>query len=182
METHKGLRYFIGHNMETRNGRASTLIVSFDPETRRGVTQSGRIYELVAESGIDVNANFLWDAICAQSGESSRDVSSEYAQPGVVSHRPVAPFIAVLSFREMTGMLSASVPASHRIFEADDPLHLAELLFGAGVRQGYLRFADPGGIESQTGSVSLVRAMERRLNQLERGLPGDIDASTIPNS
>ena len=56
METDKGFRHFIGHNMETMSGRASTPIVKFDPETRRGVTQSGRIYELIAESGADFNA------------------------------------------------------------------------------------------------------------------------------
>jgi len=182
METDDECRHFIGYNVETGTGRASTAIVSFDPQTHRGVTQSGRIYELVAGSGIDGNANVLWDAICAQSGTSSRDVSSEYDQASLVSHKPVAPLVAILSSREMTGTLSASIPASRRMFEADDPAHLAELLFSAGVRQGYLRFADSGGVENQTSFVNLLRVVERRLNQLERDCFHDGDHSSIPDS
>lgn len=59
METDEGFRYFIGLNMETMSGRASTCIVKFDRETRRGVIGSGRIYELVGESGVDMQANYL---------------------------------------------------------------------------------------------------------------------------
>jgi len=68
METDEGSRYFIGYSMETMSGRASIHIVKFDPETRRGVTGSGRIYELVGESGVDTEANHLWAVTCAQVG------------------------------------------------------------------------------------------------------------------
>lgn len=177
METDEGSRYFIGRNMETINGRASTRIVKFDPETRRGVTGSGRIYELVGESGIDAKANHLWVVTCAQTGETSTDVSSEYDQPEIASQRPVAPFIAHFSYCGAPGRLSANVPATGQSFEARDPESQAELLFARGVRQGYLRLPDFGRIENQTEFVDLVRAIEHRLNQLERGLPRDAEGA-----
>ncbi|WP_144156031.1 hypothetical protein [Paraburkholderia sp. BCC1885] len=177
METEDGFRHFIGHNMETMTGRASTGIVKFDPETRRGVTGSGRIYELVGESGADTKANYLWAVSCAQAGMASMDVSSEYDQPEIMSLRPVAPYIANLFCDGSPARLSAKVPATGQSFEGQDPEDLAELLFAKGVRQGYLRLPDSDRIENWTEFVDLVRAVEHRLNQLERGLPRDADGT-----
>ncbi len=177
METDTGFRHFIGHNVEAMSGRASTPIVKFDPETRRGVTQSGRIYELIAESGVDKNANLLWDVICAESGMTSRDVSSEYDQNGIASLQPIAPFIAQLFHEGGPRCLSANVPATHQTFEAQNPEVLAELLFATGVRQGYLCLPDLDMIENPTEFADLVRAVERRLNQLERGLAPNVRES-----
>ncbi|MCA8162944.1 hypothetical protein [Burkholderia cepacia] len=175
METDKGFRHFIGHSMETMSGRASTPIVKFDPETRRGVTQSGRIYELIAESGVDSNANLLWDITCAQTGATSTDVSSEYDQTDIAFLQPVAPFIANLFYDVRLRCLSANVLATRQSFEPRNPDDLAELLFAMGVRQGYLRVPDFDMVENRTEFVDLVRAVERRLNQMERGLPRDTD-------
>ncbi|MGF6965751.1 hypothetical protein OKW43_002779 [Paraburkholderia sp. WC7.3g] len=176
METDEGFRYFIGHNMETMSGRTSTCIVNFDPETRRGVTGSGRIYELVGESGVDTKANYLWAVTCAQAGTSSTDVSSDYDQPAIASHRPVAPFVAHLFYEGGLGCLSAKIPATGQSFEVRDPEDLAELLFARGVR-GYLRLPHFDRTENRPEFVDLVRAVEHRLNQLERGLPRDADGA-----
>ncbi|RQV26099.1 hypothetical protein DF132_11290 [Burkholderia cenocepacia] len=175
METDKGFRHFIGYNMETMSGRASTPIVKFDPETRRGVTQSGRIYELIAESGVDFNANILWDITCAEIGVASTDVSSEYDQTHIASLQPVAPFIANLYYDAALRCLGANVPATHQSFEPRNPDLLADQLFAMGVRQGYLRVPNFDTVENRTGFIDLVRAVERRLNELERGLPRDAD-------
>ena len=177
METDEGYRYFIGHNMETMSGRASTCIVNFDPETRRGVTGSGRIYELAGESGVDTEANNLWALTCAQAGISSTDVSSDYDPPAIASHGPVAPFVAHLFYEGGLGRLGAKIPATGRSFELRDPEDLAELLFAKGVRQGYLRLSHFDSAENRSELVDLVRAVEHRLNQLERGLPRDADGA-----
>ncbi|MFM0732842.1 hypothetical protein PQQ52_20410 [Paraburkholderia sediminicola] len=174
METDEGFRYFIGHNMETMSGRATTCIVKFDPKARRGVTGSGRIYELVGDSGVDTAANYLWAVTCAQTGTSSTDVSSDYDQPAITSHRPVAPFVAHLFYEGGLGCLSAKIPATGQSFEVRDPEDLAELL-AAGVRQGYLSFPHLDRTENRPEFVDLVRAVEHRLHQLERGLPRDAD-------
>jgi len=177
METDEGFRYFIGHNMETMSGRASTRIEKFDPTTRRGVTGSGRIYELVGESGVDTAANYLWAVTCAQTGMSSTDVSSDYDQPVITSHRPVAPFVAHLFYEGGLGCLSAKIPATGQSFDVRDPEDLAELLFARGVRHGYLHLPHFDRTENRPELVDLVRAVERRLNQLERGLPRDADGA-----
>lgn len=177
METDNGFRYFIGHNIETMSGRASTRIVKFDQETRRGVTGSGRIYELVGESGVDMEANHLWAVTCAQADETSKDVSSEYDQPGFALLRPAAAVIADLLYDGRPEQLSAKIRGTGQTFEAQDPEELAELLFARGVRQGYLRPPDADRIENWAEFVDLVRAVEHRLNQLERGLPRGVDGT-----
>jgi hypothetical protein len=43
-------------------GRVSSPIQSFDPKTRRGVSRSGRIYELIGKSGyLEDNAEYVLD-------------------------------------------------------------------------------------------------------------------------
>jgi hypothetical protein len=57
-------RHFAGTKIERRggSGRVSTAIVSFDPATRRGVTESGRVYELVKQrSGLMLDADYTWN-------------------------------------------------------------------------------------------------------------------------
>ncbi|MGN8134603.1 hypothetical protein ACTJLC_07735 [Paraburkholderia sp. 22099] len=159
------------------SGRVTTFIVKFDPKTRRGVTRSGRIYELVGDSGVDAAANYLWAVTCAQAGTSSTDVSSDYDQPAIAFHRPVAPFVAHLFYEGELGCLSATIPATGQSVEVRDPEDLAELLFASGVRQGYLRLPHFDRTENRPEFVDLVRAVEHRLNQLERGLPRDADGA-----
>ncbi|CAN7465664.1 hypothetical protein [Paraburkholderia hospita] len=177
MEVDGQSRHFIGHNTEMNTGRASTRIVKFDPETRRGVTASGRIYELVGESGVDAQANLLWTVTCAVHEATSMDVSSEYEQPRIAPQRPVAPFVAHLFHEGGPGRLSVKIPATGQSFEVQDPEELAGLLFASGVRQGYLQPVNIDRIEDQSSFVALVREVERRLNQLERGLPRQADGA-----
>jgi hypothetical protein len=159
------------------SGRASTCIVKFDPETRRGVTGFGRIYELVGTSCIDAEANYPWAVTCAQAGTSSADVSSDYDQPEIASHRPVAPFVAHLFYVRGLGCQSAKIPATGQLFEVRDPEDLAELLFAKGVRQGYLCLPNFDRTKNRSEFVDRVRAVEQRLALLERGLPRDVDGA-----
>ena len=53
-------RHFVGWNMFDAEGRASTPIVAFDPVTRQGRTESGRVYELRGDPGYNADADYVW--------------------------------------------------------------------------------------------------------------------------
>lgn len=55
-------KHFSGTKVLDGHGKASTPIVSLDPATRRGVTESGRVYVLESSPGLEVNAACAWDA------------------------------------------------------------------------------------------------------------------------
>ena len=55
-----GNGYFVGTRADNGRGRVSTAIVEFDPERRRGRTQSGRIYELQGAPGYSSNGEYFW--------------------------------------------------------------------------------------------------------------------------
>ncbi|MDC8771784.1 hypothetical protein [Roseateles albus] len=55
-----GDRHFVGWNCTHHEGRASSKIVQFDPVTLRGVTRSGRVYELRGKPGHDRDAEHVW--------------------------------------------------------------------------------------------------------------------------
>lgn len=60
MQLPNGDRHFVGWNAGDREGRASTKIISFDPVTRCGKTESGRLYELEGQSGRDGDGMHTW--------------------------------------------------------------------------------------------------------------------------
>lgn len=51
--------HFVGQRPGWGEGRVSTPITSFDPETGRGITESGRIYQLVGPPGYDREADYV---------------------------------------------------------------------------------------------------------------------------
>lgn len=53
-------RHFVGWAWPSQEGRVSSKIVQFDVITRRGITQSGRIYELVGCSGNNPDGDYTW--------------------------------------------------------------------------------------------------------------------------
>ena len=55
-----GNAYFVGNRADNGSGRVSTAIVEFDPERRRGRTQSGRVYELLGAQGYSSNGEYVW--------------------------------------------------------------------------------------------------------------------------
>ena len=55
-----GNGYFVGTRANDGSGRVSTTIVEFDPERRRGRTQSGRVYELLGNGGYSSNGEYVW--------------------------------------------------------------------------------------------------------------------------
>jgi len=66
--------HLLGQNQLTFRGRMSTRVVSFDLETMKCKTQSGRIYQLDGASGFDGDAAYVWSQ---QWAGLSRDVSAQ---------------------------------------------------------------------------------------------------------
>lgn len=56
-----GSRHFSGWAVESREGRASSAIRAFDPISMRGVTASGRVYQLKGKSGWTADAECVWN-------------------------------------------------------------------------------------------------------------------------
>ncbi len=55
----KPSRHFVGYNGAGREGRVSSPIVTFDPATLRGITHTGRVYQLQGSSGINGDAEYV---------------------------------------------------------------------------------------------------------------------------
>lgn len=71
-------RHFIGYNSKNREGRVSTAIQEIDFATRRGVTRSGRVYELVGPPGHDPDGEWVWKNWARLNQVTSeRDVTAE---------------------------------------------------------------------------------------------------------
>lgn len=54
-------RHFAGQNITDQEGRASSAIVTFDPETGRGITESGRVYQLQGSTGFTGDGEYTWN-------------------------------------------------------------------------------------------------------------------------
>jgi len=70
-------RHFIGWNIDGE-GRVSSAIQYFDPDTMQGVTRSGRIYKLSGPSIWHRDAEFVWTRWCQINHvENQRDITLE---------------------------------------------------------------------------------------------------------
>jgi hypothetical protein len=52
-------RHFVGYNNAGREGRVSSPIIEFDPATLRGITHTGRVYELSGSPGLNGDAEYV---------------------------------------------------------------------------------------------------------------------------
>lgn len=78
-QTETGERHFVGYNVTEGEGRVSSAIVEFNPETKQGRTSSGRIYQLAGEPGFNGDAAYTWGRWCEINRVSEqRDVTEEY--------------------------------------------------------------------------------------------------------
>jgi hypothetical protein len=71
LETQKGSRHFVGNDVRDHTGRVSTAIQQFDPGTLRGVTSSGRVYQLVGPRGCSEDGRYIWERWCEVNGITS---------------------------------------------------------------------------------------------------------------
>jgi hypothetical protein len=75
-ELDNGDRHFCGLETLYREGRVSSRVVSFDPESRQGITRSSRCYELQGPPGDNQDALYVWDRWCTRNAiEEFTDVS-----------------------------------------------------------------------------------------------------------
>ncbi|HET7552358.1 MAG TPA: hypothetical protein VFK04_13800 [Gemmatimonadaceae bacterium] len=65
---------FVGYNLDDREGRVSSAIQSLDVTARRGVTESGRVYELVGEPGRDGDGEWVFSVWLRMFGTGRSDV------------------------------------------------------------------------------------------------------------
>ena len=54
-------RHFVGYNETEREGRVSSNIQEFDVVAMRGLTRSGRVYQLSGPSGTHPDASYVWE-------------------------------------------------------------------------------------------------------------------------
>lgn len=71
-------RHFVGALTSDDSGRVSSGIQQFDASNLRGVTRSGRVYQLVGRPGIGMDAEYVWNKWCSINNvTSARDVGAE---------------------------------------------------------------------------------------------------------
>lgn len=71
-------RHFVGTKTGDWSGRVSSRIEMFDAAALRGVTASGRVYQLKGPRGYSSDGDYVWSAYCRINGaRDCRDVSDE---------------------------------------------------------------------------------------------------------
>ena len=69
--------HFVGY--AEYEGRVCSAVQTYDPVTKRGVTQSGRVYELVGPSGYNKDAMYVWGRWLARLADPNiLDITDEY--------------------------------------------------------------------------------------------------------
>lgn len=61
-------RHFVGYSVGDRAGQISSAIQQFDLKTMRGITESGRVYQLLGLPGCNADADYTWSrwkSICS---------------------------------------------------------------------------------------------------------------------
>ncbi len=90
-------RHFVGAE-DFGTGRVSSAIQTFDAENMKGITRSGRVYELSGKTGMSSNAAYVWDIWKRRNSVTSWENVSDKIKDGmerpdesVVSGEPAAP-------------------------------------------------------------------------------------------
>ncbi|AIP30978.1 hypothetical protein DR64_2415 [Paraburkholderia xenovorans LB400] len=85
LETQLGSRHFVGIDVRDCTGRVSTAIQQFDSTALRGVTSSGRVYQLVGSQGCSSNGQYIWERWCIVNGITSyTDVTADVLVEGKI--------------------------------------------------------------------------------------------------
>ncbi len=78
----EGGRHFVGWCLESREGRVSSPILEFDPSTLKGVTSTGRVYQLQGPPGLDGDAEYVRNRWLSMYGNPTwTDVTGEIPVP-----------------------------------------------------------------------------------------------------
>ena len=69
--------HFVGY--ADYEGRVCSPVQTYDPTTKRGITRSGRVYELCGSSGMDRDAMYVWGRWCTGLGRPETiDITNSY--------------------------------------------------------------------------------------------------------
>lgn len=68
LETDNGTKHFVGKDVRDSSGRVSSAIEMFDACTLKGVTSSGRVYQLSGPAGQSEDAQYVWERWCKWNG------------------------------------------------------------------------------------------------------------------
>lgn len=71
-------RHLVGTKTGEWSGRVSSRIEQFDAAALRGVTASGRVYQLMGPRGFSAEGEYVWGAYCRiNKARNCRDVTDE---------------------------------------------------------------------------------------------------------
>ena len=84
-----GDRHFVGYATANREGRASSAIRRFDVALLRGITRSGRVYQLSGRPGWNSDAEYTWHRWAARDEVTDwTDVTAEVWSAHELAKRP----------------------------------------------------------------------------------------------
>ncbi|MBI4807967.1 MAG: hypothetical protein HY799_03305 [Nitrosomonadales bacterium] len=72
--------HFVGRNCREHNGAVSSKIEKFDPKTLRGVTHSGRVYQLVGLPGYSSDAQYVLDCWSQANQVETANATEEFVK------------------------------------------------------------------------------------------------------
>ena len=95
-----GDRHFAGWAVEAQEGRVCSAVQSFDVARLRGLTRSGRVYQLVGRPGVDTPGAYVWQGWLALNREPAvvdvtGHVWSEHLKLAKAQELQVAPMVSV---------------------------------------------------------------------------------------
>ncbi len=67
-------RHFVGYVNRWQEGRVSSPILKFDESTMKGVSRSGKVYELIGNTGFSVDADYVLDRWLAMNDWTRDDI------------------------------------------------------------------------------------------------------------
>ncbi|MDR3426111.1 hypothetical protein [Silvimonas sp.] len=80
--TDSGSLHFVGYCLVERCGSVSSMIEEFDPTSLRGVTHSGRVYELSGPPRANDDAEYVWNIWANRNDVTSwEEVGAEVVAP-----------------------------------------------------------------------------------------------------
>lgn len=72
--------HFVGFDVRVRHGAVSSKVEQFDPVKMQGITQSGRIYQLLGEPEVDPDAQYTLGGWSKQNQVVLQDATKEFIQ------------------------------------------------------------------------------------------------------
>lgn len=72
--------HIVGFDVRGRHGAVSSKLEQFDPLKMRGITQSGRIYQLLGEPGVDPDAQYTLEGWSKQNQVVMQEATEEFIQ------------------------------------------------------------------------------------------------------